>query len=228
MKIALAIALLTGAMGVTAQSGAPSVVYTTVDVYMDCTDTMEGTDTVTSTIVETTCPLCTGMTNTQEGQYTHTTVYTTVWETMCSTGMAPATYTITESCTGATPSWNPGIGQPTYMPPGFTTTVTVCTVCEMKPTVTMTVPCASTGEANAGNSAPAPTATGTAASGGQTVGAGSTIVTTICPGTGVCHLSTTVVPPASTARYTGAAAPAATLMVNLMGGALAVAGAILI
>jgi hypothetical protein len=113
MKTHLALAALASALGVAAQSP----IYTTVDVYEDCTDTYQGTDTITSTIVETTCPLCTGMSATQEGQYTYTTVYTTVWETMCSTGMAPATYTITESCTGTTPSWNSGMGQATYIPP---------------------------------------------------------------------------------------------------------------
>lgn len=262
MKTSLTLALLTTALGVAAQS--PT--YVTVDVYESCTDTTEGTDTITSTIVETTCPLCTGMSTTQEGQYAHTTVYTTVWETLCSTGLGPATYTITESCTGATPSWNSGMGQPTYIPPGYTTTVTVCTVCEMQPTVTMTVPCESTppanptgpahngaapgGSANTANETPEPTGaplgspggspggspagqgSGGAAPGGQAMGEGTTITTTVCPGTGVCHHSTTVIAPAMSqttmSPYTGAAAPIVTGMANLLGGALAVAGAILI
>lgn len=244
MKTAMALALLTSALGVAAQSP----IYTTVDVYEDCTDTMQGTDTITSTIIETTCPLCTGMTMAQEGQYTHTTVYTTVWETMCSTGMAPATYTITESCTGATPTWNSAIGQPTYIPPGYTTTVTVCTVCEMSPTVTMTVPCESTtpgglagpvpngappgGPANTANGAPGGSPGGAPALSRQQMGEGTTITTTVCPGMGVCHHSTTVIAPATSmstmSPYTGAAPPVATVMANLLGGALAAAGAILI
>jgi len=83
------LALLAAALSVFAQS------YTTVDVYEDCTNIVVGSETITSTIIETTCPLCIGMSQTQTGQYTYTTVYTTVWETLCSTGMTPATYTIT-------------------------------------------------------------------------------------------------------------------------------------
>jgi len=59
------LALLATVLSVFAQS------YTTVDVYEDCTNTIEGTDTITSTIVETTCPLCTGMSQTQIGLHIH-------------------------------------------------------------------------------------------------------------------------------------------------------------
>lgn len=61
MDLVFALALLAAALTAFAQS------YTTVDVYEDCTDTIQGTDTVTSIIVETTCPLCTGMSQTQIG-----------------------------------------------------------------------------------------------------------------------------------------------------------------
>lgn len=117
----------------------------TIDVYESCTDTTyqgSGMNTVTSTITETYCPLCTDMPNHgMDGAVAsgHTTVYTTVWQELCSTGLRDKTWTVTESCTDDVPTWSSG---PDYVPQGYTTTVTVCTVCGKKPTpVTLTVPC---------------------------------------------------------------------------------------
>ncbi|KAF5625325.1 uncharacterized protein FTJAE_10044 [Fusarium tjaetaba] len=65
------------------------------------------------------------------------TVYTTEYHEFCSTGLRLHTYTITEACHKET-------CQPrtTGVPPGFTSTVTVCNSCGEKPiTATLTVPC---------------------------------------------------------------------------------------
>jgi len=66
------------------------------------------------------------------------TTYTTVWSETCSTGLAPATYTITEPCD------TPGLPLPTdHLPPGFTTSaVTISCDCEQHgSTVVLTTPC---------------------------------------------------------------------------------------
>ncbi|KAI1018095.1 hypothetical protein LB504_003834 [Fusarium proliferatum] len=65
------------------------------------------------------------------------TVYTTEYHEFCSTGLRLHTYTITEAC-------HKEKCQPrtTGVPPGFTSTVTVCSSCGEKPiTATLTVPC---------------------------------------------------------------------------------------
>lgn len=101
--------------------------------YTDCTDVPDVTLTSTNTVTVTYCSSCTM----SHGPKTdHTTVYTTVYSDVCPTGtssgmLTPVTYTVTESCTGATPTWSSGTD---YVPQGFTTTVGVCTVCEGQPT----------------------------------------------------------------------------------------------
>jgi len=64
------------------------------------------------------------------------------------------------------------------------------------------------------------------------VGVGTTITTAACPGSTICHYETTETAPAIslsvTTPYAGGAAPVATVFANFLGGALAVAGMILI
>lgn len=84
-----------------------------------------------------------GMPGVNVGQYTSvgpdgkTTVlgiWETVYNSMCETGLVPATYTITAECPcEVTP-------HPTVMPTGFETTVVPCSICA-HPTVTLTQPC---------------------------------------------------------------------------------------
>jgi hypothetical protein len=153
--------LLAAALSVFAQS------YTTVDVYEECTNTIEGTDTITSTIIETTCPLCTGMSQTQIGQYTHTTVV--------------------------------------YSPPLPTNTMS-----DQPPSGPLVAP----------NGPPS----------GQLMGGGTTITTTICPGSTSCHHETRVTEPTTSLSMMApstAAAPVATVFASFLGGVLAAAGAIL-
>ncbi|KAF4943717.1 hypothetical protein FGADI_13234 [Fusarium gaditjirri] len=88
--------------------------------------------TITSIIVE---PTSTWSGN-GTGVGSHT-VYTTEYHEFCSTGLRLHTYTITEAC-------HKEKCQPrtTGVPPGFTSTVTVCDSCGEKPiTATLTVPC---------------------------------------------------------------------------------------
>ncbi|KAF2239133.1 hypothetical protein EV356DRAFT_563266 [Viridothelium virens] len=137
---------------VTAPSASPSPTYSTVE-YDDCPSSSVGSlTTVTSGITVTSCPLCQQTGSTKKPAATHTTVYTTVFSALCPTGLTKSTYTVTESCTGATPTWSSGPG---YVPQGFTTTVTKCTVCAAKPTdVIVTVPCTSTPAATPPGSGP--------------------------------------------------------------------------
>ncbi|KAF2405115.1 hypothetical protein EJ06DRAFT_552553 [Trichodelitschia bisporula] len=119
------------------QSNDPSISYTTVDVYTSCSDLPSPPmDTITSTIIQTTCPQC-GLPPTL-----HTTVYTTVFQSLCPTGLVPVTYTVTETCTGPTPTFGPTGSD--YVPSGFTVTQTICTACGSDggpATVTITQPC---------------------------------------------------------------------------------------
>ena len=106
----------------------------------DCTSAPTEWVTVTSGITISTCPLCTDM-GPSAGL---TTVYTTTFLDICSTGFTNRVDTVTETCSGTTPTWPSSMG-PSYMPQGYTTTVTVCTVCAHEPqTVTLTVPCSET------------------------------------------------------------------------------------
>jgi hypothetical protein len=108
--------------------------YVTATVWEPC-DEPDVTERIVVTV--TSCPLCTEMPTAS----VHTTVYVTTYQTLCPTGLAPAVYTVTESCTGETPSW-PMTTQSNYIPPGFEPTVTVCNVCAETPMpVTLTVPC---------------------------------------------------------------------------------------
>lgn len=60
--------------------------------------------------------------------------YTTVYDWICDTGICHKTHTITEHCATACPTVRPT----SYIPKGFTTTVTVCKNCGPQPT-TMTL-----------------------------------------------------------------------------------------
>lgn len=66
-----------------------------------------------------------------------TTVYTTAYESFCSTGLEHKTYTVTQVCREETCE-RPPVGKP---PPGFTEVVDVCTTCGTSPiTATLTLP----------------------------------------------------------------------------------------
>ncbi|SCN83183.1 uncharacterized protein FFM5_02967 [Fusarium fujikuroi] len=97
-----------------------------------CVTSTKTFPTITSIIVE---PTSTWSGN-GTGGGPHT-VYTTEYHEFCSTGLRLHTYTITEAC-------HKEKCQPrtTGVPPGFTSTVTVCNSCGEKPiTATLTVPC---------------------------------------------------------------------------------------
>ncbi|OLN91657.1 hypothetical protein CCHL11_06674 [Colletotrichum chlorophyti] len=69
-----------------------------------------------------------------------TAVYTTVYPTFCpecSQGLRPATYTVTQTCTGSITSCT-GYGDD--LPPGFTTTQATCSDCPTPFTAVLTVP----------------------------------------------------------------------------------------
>lgn len=153
----------------------------------DCdTETPETMVTVTNGVTITWCPMC--------DQTPHTTVYKTVYQAVCSTGstwsLTPTTYTVTESCTGPTPTWNTASS---YVPQGFTVTEYECTKCETPgQTVTITEPCGC--EATNGTPAPAAaTATpasdnnggsGSPAPGGYGNGGGNGAAATTTPASG--------------------------------------------
>lgn len=128
----------------------------------DCpTASIETMITVTNGVTVTYCPECSHTTApTPVETRGHTTIYTTAYLSLCSTGLVPVTHTITKSCTEATPTCTPG---PSHVPQGFTFTVKDCTVCEGAHStapvqVTITEPCDC--EATSGTSVgPAPTGT---------------------------------------------------------------------
>lgn len=144
MKVRQVSAAAMAVAGASAQSssGADPVSYVTV-TYDDCpTASIETMITVTNGVTVTYCPECSHTTAPVETPG-HTTIYTTAYLSLCSTGLVPVTHTVTESCTEATPTWTPG---PSHVPQGFTVTVKDCTVCEgahsTKPVqVTITEPC---------------------------------------------------------------------------------------
>ena len=148
MKAHVAAAAVVAATGAYAQS----VSYTTV-TYDDCPSaSMETMITITNGVTVTYCPKCEEMSSTPGSGPGYTTVYTTTYESLCPTGIVPATYTVTESCTEPTPTWTPG---PSHIPQGFTVTTKECTVCAKTPTtVTITEPCGC--EAHNGTPGPAP------------------------------------------------------------------------
>ncbi|KAI0002328.1 hypothetical protein F4779DRAFT_622337 [Xylariaceae sp. FL0662B] len=63
--------------------------------------------------------------------------YTTVLSALCATGLAPQTYTVTETYVGM--SSLPSFATPTAVPYGFTTTVETCSACGKGGPVTATV-----------------------------------------------------------------------------------------
>jgi hypothetical protein len=99
-----------------------------------CVTSTKTFPTITSIIVE---PTSTWSGNGTGGGLGPHTVYTTEYHEFCSTGLRVHTYTITEAC-------HKEKCQPrtTGVPPGFTSTVTVCNSCGSEPiTATLTVPC---------------------------------------------------------------------------------------
>lgn len=151
----------------TSMSSSDSVSYTTV-TYDDCPSSMLATMiTVTHGETITYCPECEHMSTTSTPTPGYTTIYTTTYLSLCPTGTVPVTYTVTESCTDATPTWTPG---PSHIPQGFTVTTKSCSACgasSMPMTVTVTEPCGC--EAHEGSTvnppatAPAPAAKTSAA-----------------------------------------------------------------
>jgi hypothetical protein len=220
-----AVALLIAALRVSAQVSSwdplqytqsnlgPSDAVVYVDVTIPCTETASGDATVTATITATMCPACS----------THRTTYTTVYPSICSTGLVDVTYTITETCTGPTPSWHSNSG---YVPPGYTVTETLCTVCnnDGSPTqVTVTQPCGQctkpTPPPTGGNGGGKTTTVTQKCSGGSTLCKTSTT-------TGTVTRSNTITMSRSTPPiYTGAAAtPGVKAYGGLLGGAIAAVG----
>lgn len=189
MKIRQAAAAAIAATGVYAQDGysfstSGTVSYLTV-TYDDCPSaSMETMITVTNGVTVTYCPECEmgGPSATPTPGYT--TIYTTTYLSLCPTGMTPVTYTVTESCTEATPTWTPG---PDHIPQGYTVATKPCTVCgEATPTVTVTEPCgceahegvpvtptATATSGGAGRAGSGATPTGSSSSGGSSPGGSS-------------------------------------------------------
>lgn len=159
-----------------------SVFYTTIYEYDDCSAAVETLVTVTNGVTVTYCPLCaeggpwaTPADRLPAVNTVYTTIYTTEYAALCPTGPIIKTYTVTETCAGAIPTWTAGPG---YIPQGFAETTTVCTVCGPHPiTTTLTVPCSSSRAAPAATAAPlVPAVAGPAnahATGLATVGSGS-------------------------------------------------------
>ncbi|KAF2084193.1 hypothetical protein K490DRAFT_59777 [Saccharata proteae CBS 121410] len=130
-----------------------SASYVTMTTWMPCPSSSMDPITETSTIDITTCPKCTMTSTMGPGGPTHTTVFVTSYDYICSTGWTNTAATVTETCTGSTPSWP--MSSSGYVPAGYTTTTTVCTVCnESKSpvTATVTVPCTNTPAATAATS----------------------------------------------------------------------------
>ncbi|GAB7349617.1 hypothetical protein MBLNU459_g0301t1 [Dothideomycetes sp. NU459] len=189
MKVEVTIALAIAAAGAAAQSSAsfstltasnssvmPVVVTMTID---DCeSSSMPTMITVTNGVTITYCPEC-EMAASESATATptipHTTIYTTTYMALCTTGASwyttPQEYTVTESCTEATPTWSSGTG---YVPQGFTTTEMMCHKCAETPVpMTITMPCGCDETQGAGSppsaaaSTTAPAASGSSESGGS-------------------------------------------------------------
>lgn len=120
-------------------SSAPGVTYTTVTYDYCESASLETMITVTNGITVTYCPECEASVSATptSAAVGHTTVYTTTYLSLCPTGPVPVTYTITESCSEATPTWTPG---PSHIPQGYTVTVKDCTVCHSDLSKTSTIP----------------------------------------------------------------------------------------
>ncbi|CAK3846055.1 Hypothetical predicted protein [Lecanosticta acicola] len=138
VAVAGAAAQVPASYGPGVPSSAP-VSYTTVTVD-DCpTSSLAVLITVTSGTTVTYCPECEHQTQPAPTGPGYTTTYTTVYQSLCPTGLVPATYTVTESCTDDKPTFTPG---PDHIPNGFTVTVKECSVCDKtQPHVTITEPC---------------------------------------------------------------------------------------
>ncbi|KAF6232050.1 hypothetical protein HO173_005900 [Letharia columbiana] len=115
-QTAIAAAFL--AAGATAQNSTS----TRTEYYNTCSISSGGI--VTAAVTETYCPPCeaAGMTTFAGGSLT---TYTTKFLQVCPTGLAEATYTVTEPC----PSTGLARGSG-YVPQGFTVTTVPCSVCE--------------------------------------------------------------------------------------------------
>lgn len=135
-------------------SSAPSssASYVTV-TYDDCpSQSIETLVTITAGTTVTWCPECHHDLSSSKTGPAHTTVYTTVYQSLCSTGLVPATYTVTEECDEPTPTW--ASSKADHVPQGFTVTVKECHVCDKTPVpVTITEPC----KDGCGHHTPAPT-----------------------------------------------------------------------
>ena len=127
-----------------APTSSAAVSYTTV-TYDDCpSQSIQTLVTVTNGVTVTYCPECAHNTVTPSASPapSHTTVYTTVYQSLCSTGLVPVTYTVTEECAEATPTWATGTAKDDHVPQGFTVTVKDYHVCDKTPVpVTITEPC---------------------------------------------------------------------------------------
>ena len=176
----------------------PAYVTTTVST---CNSTPESTVTVSQVTTITMCPECMA----DATATTHTTVYTTVMGGMCTENgqfiTTPTTYTVTKSCTMATPSWTSGSS---YVPQCSTVTRYACSTCDTATTMTVIEPCgceATNGvPASASASAPATSAATPAATTGVAHAAG-----TPCPASsGGSPPATTVTEPCDECEETPA------------------------
>jgi len=115
-------------------STGPVYVTTTLST---CQSTPDSTVTISQIETITYCDMCN-----EAPATTHVTVYTTVMPAMCTDmgqfTTTDTTYTVTESCTDATPTWTTGS---TYIPQGFTVARYTCSTCDTATTMTVTEPC---------------------------------------------------------------------------------------
>lgn len=192
MRFEVTAAIAVAATGVIAQSSesfstltasnssiAPMVVTMTID---DCeSSSMPTMITVTNGVTITYCPECEMASSesaamaSSTSMIPHTTIYTTTYMSLCSTGATwyttPQEYTVTESCTEATPTWSTGTD---HVPQGFTTTEMMCSMCGETPMpMTITMPCGCEETEGAGSpsgaaaSATAPAGSGSSGSEGS-------------------------------------------------------------
>ncbi|KAG8623241.1 hypothetical protein KVT40_008217 [Elsinoe batatas] len=138
----------------------PGPVYVT-ETISDCeSEAPETLITVTQGTTITYCPKC--------DNTPHTTIYTTVYESLCTTGnewsMTPVTHTITESCDGPEPTWSTGAD---HIPPGYTVTVKDCNKCANPGPVTVTEKCGGCGATEGVVPTPAPGSGGNGGNGGN-------------------------------------------------------------
>lgn len=103
---------------VTAPAATVTLEPTTMTAYLPTTTVMPTTITANYTRTYTTTSLA------------YSACYTTVYDWICDTGVCHKTHTITEYCATACPTVRPT----SYIPKGFTTTVTVCKNCGPQPT----------------------------------------------------------------------------------------------